>query len=158
MPYPKDHKQRTRQAILESARRLFAQKGFEAASIERIMGACGLTRGAFYAHFASKGELYREAIGGAATLAGDILGDSALAFLAIDAASKDPEVRAAYTHALKAIGDTTLATTAMAVGALAIAMTVDDEALKASVLDACREGARDLRHRDAPAFLWSVAA
>lgn len=40
--------------ILDGARRLFRRRGFDGASIDDIMAEAGLTRGAFYAHFASK--------------------------------------------------------------------------------------------------------
>jgi len=60
MRYAKEHKQATRKQILVGARRLFAAQGFAATSIDAVMQECGLTRGGFYAHFKSKGELYRE--------------------------------------------------------------------------------------------------
>ena len=63
MRYDPQHKRRTRQRILESAARLFTARGFDAVSIEDVMRDCGLTRGGFYAHFASKAALYREATG-----------------------------------------------------------------------------------------------
>lgn len=55
------HQQRTeatRRALLEAAHRIFARDGFEAARIEDISGATGHTRGAFYAHFNSKEDLF----------------------------------------------------------------------------------------------------
>jgi AcrR family transcriptional regulator len=55
------HKQRTdatRKALIGSARRIFARDGFEAARIEEIAASTGHTRGAFYAHFESKEELF----------------------------------------------------------------------------------------------------
>jgi AcrR family transcriptional regulator len=55
------HQQRTdatRRALLEAAHRIFARDGFEAARIEDIAGATGHTRGAFYAHFNSKEDLF----------------------------------------------------------------------------------------------------
>lgn len=48
----------TRKALLDSARRIFARDGFEAARIEDIAASTGHTRGAFYAHFDSKEELF----------------------------------------------------------------------------------------------------
>ena len=58
MPYTKKHKESTRIKILESAFRLFAVKGFDGVTVNVIMNDCGLTRGAFYAHFTSKADLY----------------------------------------------------------------------------------------------------
>ncbi|HTW63983.1 MAG TPA: TetR family transcriptional regulator [Bryobacteraceae bacterium] len=55
------HQQRTeatRRALLDAAKRIFARDGFEAARIEDIAGATGHTRGAFYAHFNTKEDLF----------------------------------------------------------------------------------------------------
>jgi AcrR family transcriptional regulator len=62
MPYTPEHKRKTRQAILESARRLFNKRGFSEVSIEDVMENAGLTRGGFYRHFKDKDELYAEAV------------------------------------------------------------------------------------------------
>ena len=58
---PTKHQQRTdatRKALLEAARRIFARDGFEAARLEEIAASTGHTRGAFYAHFENKEELF----------------------------------------------------------------------------------------------------
>jgi len=55
------HQQRTdatRQALLDSARRIFARDGFAATRIEDVAAATGHTRGAFYAHFRTKEDLF----------------------------------------------------------------------------------------------------
>lgn len=62
MPYTPDHKAETRKRIVASARKLFNRRGLGEVSIDDIMGEAGLTRGGFYNHFASKEELYAEAI------------------------------------------------------------------------------------------------
>ncbi len=62
MPYTKEHKETTRRRILESAFRLFTTKGFDGVTVNGVMKDCGLTRGAFYAHFDSKAILYRESL------------------------------------------------------------------------------------------------
>ena len=62
MPYSAEHKLLTRQRILESARRLFNSKGFDADSIGEVMENAGLTHGGFYRHFKDKDELYAEAV------------------------------------------------------------------------------------------------
>lgn len=62
MPYSKEHKQKTRQRILDSAGRLFTRKGYDAVSINDLMRDAGLTRGAFYHHFADKDDVYAAAI------------------------------------------------------------------------------------------------
>ena len=48
----------TRKALLQSARRIFTRDGFEAARIEEIAASTGHTRGAFYAHFEKKEDLF----------------------------------------------------------------------------------------------------
>lgn len=62
MPYPFDHKAKTRERILASAAQLFTSKGYEQVSIDQIMQQAGLTRGAFYSHFSDKSSLYAAAI------------------------------------------------------------------------------------------------
>jgi TetR/AcrR family transcriptional repressor of nem operon len=57
MRYSKDHKQDTRQRILEAAGRRFKQDGIDGAGVAAVMTDAGLTNGAFYAHFASKEDL-----------------------------------------------------------------------------------------------------
>lgn len=63
MPYPAGHRAHIRKRIVESARRLFNQHGFERVSIDSIMADAGLTRGAFYGYFETKSDLYAEALG-----------------------------------------------------------------------------------------------
>ncbi len=62
MPYPAGHREQARKRIVESARRLFNQNGFEGVSVDAIMAGAGLTRGGFYSYFESKSELYAEAL------------------------------------------------------------------------------------------------
>ena len=62
MSYRPEHAVQTRARIVESARRLFNRHGFEQVTIDQIMAAAGLTRGAFYHHFRSKDELYASAV------------------------------------------------------------------------------------------------
>jgi TetR/AcrR family transcriptional repressor of nem operon len=62
VPYPPEHKQKTRARIVEAARVMFNRHGFEQVSIDEIMKQAGLTRGGFYHHFSSKEALYAEAV------------------------------------------------------------------------------------------------
>lgn len=62
MPYTPEHKQQTRERIVEAAARLFNRRGFAEVAIGEIMSAAGLTHGGFYRHFSSKEELYAEAV------------------------------------------------------------------------------------------------
>jgi AcrR family transcriptional regulator len=58
---PNKHQQKTeatKQKLLRAARRIFTQDGFEAARISDIALEAGYTRGAFYAHFESKEDLF----------------------------------------------------------------------------------------------------
>jgi TetR/AcrR family transcriptional repressor of nem operon len=65
MRYDKDHKQQTRQRIIETAAFRFREHGIEAEGMKSLMTAAGLTNGAFYNHFASKEDLTREAVSSA---------------------------------------------------------------------------------------------
>jgi TetR/AcrR family transcriptional regulator, transcriptional repressor for nem operon len=57
MRYGKDHKQVTRQRIVEAAGRRFKQDGIDGAGVATLMSDAGLTNGAFYSHFRSKEDL-----------------------------------------------------------------------------------------------------
>lgn len=184
MPYPKEHKQRTRQRIVAAAGRLFAARGFEATSIDDVMCACGLTRGGFYVHFGNKAELYREAIG--VQLAQAVLGadeltrrstrSATLGFLAADVGHAQPEVRQTFAEALATVGealgrelagdradtcDLPLAATAMLVGLLAVEATVDAPPLRRAFAAACRDALQSFaeggRATAASALFWSPA-
>jgi len=126
MPLTQEHKLRSRKKILDSALKLFIAHGFNNVSIDKIMQNVNMTRGAFYAHFSSKSELYKESILNAAfntdlaqmkpeniseqewikkLLKGYLNSDHIslkskpcpLAFLSTDVAVSKPEVRKAFT-------------------------------------------------------------
>ena len=48
----------TRSELIDAARRIFARDGFELARLEDIAAAAGKTRGAFYAHFQDKEDVF----------------------------------------------------------------------------------------------------
>lgn len=48
----------TRDALVAAARDLFGQHGYDATSIEAILTAAGVARGALYHHFSTKAELF----------------------------------------------------------------------------------------------------
>ncbi len=50
------HPEQTVQLILETAARLFAQKGYDETSMQDIMDATHLSKGAIYHHFKGKEE------------------------------------------------------------------------------------------------------
>lgn len=58
----KEHKDETRQKILDSAGRLFKADGIDGTGIAGLMADAGLTNGAFYKHFASKDDLTAHAV------------------------------------------------------------------------------------------------
>lgn len=60
--YAKEHKQETRQRILETAGRRFKRDGIDGSGVAALMSDAGLTNGAFYAHFASKEDLVANVI------------------------------------------------------------------------------------------------
>lgn len=132
MPLTAEHKQQSREKILLSAHRLFTSQGYENTSIDQVMNDAQLTRGAFYAHFSSKEELYREAIMAAASRSSiirdkpDSVHESewlqalvdeylsmghvkmkrapcALAFLVTDVAIREKGVRNTYTNVFKGL-------------------------------------------------------
>jgi TetR/AcrR family transcriptional repressor of nem operon len=62
MPISATRKAAIRAEIVEHAARLFRLRGHAGTNIDDIMRAAGLTRGAFYAHFASKDALFAEIV------------------------------------------------------------------------------------------------
>jgi AcrR family transcriptional regulator len=49
-----------RRALLDEATRLFAEKGFDATSVQDVVDAAGVTKGAFYYYFSSKNHVLYE--------------------------------------------------------------------------------------------------
>jgi len=62
MPITAEQKKKSRTKILNSAFSLFTKHGFDNVTIDQIMQDAGMTRGAFYAHFTTKSDLYKESI------------------------------------------------------------------------------------------------
>ena len=128
MPYSKAHKAASRQKILDSAITLFSREGYDQVSIDRLMQHAQLTRGAFYAHFSNKKDIYTKAILAGARKSRRRAGKMQkkhpqeawgkellsaylsmqhvrqetfacpLAFLATDIANREPEIRQTYTQ------------------------------------------------------------
>lgn len=76
MRYAKGHKAKTRRHIVAAAAAEFRKKGISGTRVSEVMARAGLTHGGFYAHFASKRALAREALGYA-------IGETAALFTAI---------------------------------------------------------------------------
>ncbi len=53
-----EQSQRTRRALLDTARTIFTAQGYSAASTEEIVRRAGVTRGALYYHFRDKAALF----------------------------------------------------------------------------------------------------
>lgn len=126
MPWNAQHKAASRERILASAAKLFTHSGFDSVSIDDVMKDAGLTRGAFYAHFKSKSDVYNQAILTGAALARQFLcnnptasvtefaehylriGNSEadgkycpLAFLVTDICHREKNIKTTYTRVLK---------------------------------------------------------
>ena len=71
--YGKEHKEATRQRIVDTAGRRFKNDGIDRSGVATLMADAGLTNGAFYAHFDSKDDLV-------ATVVADQLGRQASEF------------------------------------------------------------------------------
>ncbi len=139
MPYTKEHKDKTRKKILQSAFQLFTAKGFDGVTVNELMENCGLTRGAFYAHFSGKSALYNESLKFAASasklseLKPNNISDKAwlgqlldgylslnhvngirpcpLAFLATDIVTQDQEAKETYTRVYEGMNKAIMAYT-----------------------------------------------
>lgn len=57
-----ERKEDSRRRILEAARSLFKELGYQKVTVAAVMRAAGLTHGAFYAHFPSKQALHAAAL------------------------------------------------------------------------------------------------
>src|SRR4051812_262663 len=53
-----DRKQQTRRALLEAGRELFVRDGFHATTLDRVAAEAGFTKGAVYASFPTKADLF----------------------------------------------------------------------------------------------------
>jgi AcrR family transcriptional regulator len=58
MPTQPERREATRKAIVEAARDLFAERGFEQTSVADILELAGISRGALYHHFEAKGDVF----------------------------------------------------------------------------------------------------
>jgi TetR/AcrR family transcriptional repressor of nem operon len=57
-----DQANQNRERVVDTASRLFRERGFDGVSVADLMKAAGFTHGGFYNHFKSKGELFAEAL------------------------------------------------------------------------------------------------
>ena len=96
MRYPAKQKAETHERVLAVAARSFREHGSETNGIGQVMKELGLTKGGFYRHFQSKGDLYAAAI----ARAFEDLGKGLVAVA--DAAPKGKELRTVIEHYLSA--------------------------------------------------------
>lgn len=62
MKVSQEHKQKIRLAILDAAERGFREEGYGGLGIDGLTKRAGMTSGAFYSHFTSKKEAFKEAV------------------------------------------------------------------------------------------------
>jgi TetR/AcrR family transcriptional repressor of nem operon len=60
--YPEKQKAETHEKILKAAARSFRERGSDSEGIGGVMKELGLTKGGFYRHFESKGDLYTKSL------------------------------------------------------------------------------------------------
>jgi AcrR family transcriptional regulator len=63
MPRPSDPQAKPR--LIEAARKVFLERGLDRAKVEEITRAAGLSKGAFYLHFESKEDAFKEILSSA---------------------------------------------------------------------------------------------
>jgi TetR/AcrR family transcriptional regulator, transcriptional repressor for nem operon len=63
MRYPKEHKERARQRLVERSGRLAKERGFAVSGIDAMAAASGVTSGSLYKHFSGKSELFVAILG-----------------------------------------------------------------------------------------------
>lgn len=135
-PLVASRKEETRRRIVDTAARLFLEKGVDRVGVDEIMRECGLTHGGFYGYFPSKEALVSEACTAAldettqqwetlvrgladdavweSFLAGYLAGDLTssvnpacpAAILGADVARRQDTIQASYVARLKALFDT----------------------------------------------------
>lgn len=57
-----ENKEKIRLRILRGAAALFRERGYDGVTLDQVMNAANLTRGAFYAHFRSKDDLFAQVV------------------------------------------------------------------------------------------------
>ncbi|SFT95945.1 transcriptional regulator, TetR family [Kosakonia arachidis] len=62
MKVSKEQVRENRMRIVETASKLFRERGFDGVGVAELMSAAGLTHGGFYKHFGSKADLMAEAM------------------------------------------------------------------------------------------------
>src|SRR5215475_9972917 len=79
MRYPAEHKAQNHENILSVAARSFRERGGDTSGIGTVMKKVGLQKGGFYRHFASKDDLFVQAMARALEETGGGLAEAAKA-------------------------------------------------------------------------------
>lgn len=77
-------KQQTRAKVLQAARQLFSEEGYEGATIRDIAAAAGMSTGAVFANFSDKSDLFREIMFNDIAELADIMNEAALKARTVD--------------------------------------------------------------------------
>lgn len=131
MNYVQARKEETRRRIVETASRLFQERGLDGVGVDEIMREAGLTHGGFYGHFRNKEQLVAEACAMAVQNRSELIReqlcgmepkqafesfidqhlsrvegpDCPFSVLGGDVAKRSDEVREAYTQKIRALID-----------------------------------------------------
>jgi TetR/AcrR family transcriptional regulator, transcriptional repressor for nem operon len=165
MRYLHGQKQKTRQRIVDAAAVVCRRLGYHAAGVDAVMQEAGLTAGAFYSHFSSKEDLFKEALPHAMNqtrmLVGHDLSEVAGRYLSIEHCRRVdtgcplpallPEVarcdsaKASFVAVLRRVAahlpadeSQALAVLSLLIGGITLARAVPDETLAEKILMACR--------------------
>lgn len=96
-----DRGQATRDHLVNEATRLFAERGFDATSVEAVLDAAGVSRGSLYHHFKGKDALFEAVLDAAEVRIGEAT------MLAALAAGEEPvgQLRAGALEWIRLAGD-----------------------------------------------------
>lgn len=68
----------TRRSLIAAARQLFGEQGYGSTSIDEVVRAAGVTKGALYHHFRDKDDLFRAVLEGVKRDVTDVVGEAFL--------------------------------------------------------------------------------
>jgi TetR/AcrR family transcriptional repressor of nem operon len=162
MRYPREHKEQTRQRLVERAGRLAKERGFAASGIDAMAAASGVTSGSLYKHFSGKSELFAAIVKAELQRSAERFDHPArgcaLPSLTAEVARSDESVRAAFEEGLLDIhealapllksGDKAWALIAQSVGAVMLARAVPGDEVRGKILAAVRRNGRELLEQE----------
>jgi AcrR family transcriptional regulator len=98
-----ERKAERREQILGAARRCFAEFGYEGATVARLEGATGLSRGAIFNYFASKEDLFLELAVEDARRISDVWVNEGLPAVVEDVLELDPDWLGVYLELVRRV-------------------------------------------------------